>query len=174
MRWKDDSCRGEKSLIKIPVLAVDKGKGLVVDLEIESRRGRGTLFLDVNLCPDKDTREAINNSFSLLPTKKQDILVRIKGNNHNCLCGGSLGLPVYLGMYACLREAKLKPRTFATGYVDKKGKIVQVGGLAEKIKAILGKADVLLVPKGQGLPIKGINVREISNLKDAIKVALIK
>lgn len=161
-------------MIKIPVLAVDKGQGLVVDLEIESRRGRGTLLLDVNLCPDKETREAIKNSFSLLPTKKHDILVRIKGNKHNCLCGGSLGLPVYLGMYACLRGAKLKPRTFATGYVDKKGRIVQVGGLAEKIMAILGQADVLLVPKGQGLPIKGINVKEILNLKDAIKVALIK
>lgn len=161
-------------MIKIPVLAVDKGKGVVVNLEIESRRGRGTLFLDVNLCPDKDTREAISNSFSLLAAKKQDILVRIKGNTHKCLCGGSLGLPVYIGMYACVQGAKLKPRTFATGYVDKKGKVVQVSGLAEKIKAILGKADIFLVPKGQGLPIKGINVKEISNLKDAIKVALIK
>jgi predicted S18 family serine protease len=161
-------------MIKLPVLAVDKGKGVAVDLEIESRKGKGTLFLDVKLCPDKDTREAINNVFSLYVIKKQDILVRIKGNKHNCLCGGSLGLPVYLGMYACIRGLKLRSKTFATGCIDKKGKIIQVGGLAEKIKAILGKAEVLLVPKGQGLPIKGINVKEVLSLKDAIKMTLIK
>lgn len=163
-----------KNMIKIPVLAVDKGKGILVDLELESRKGRGTLFLDIKLCLDKDTREAINNVFSLLRIKKQDILVHIKGEEHNCLCGASLALPVYLGMYACIRGLKFKPKTFATGCIDKKEKIASVGGLAEKIKAILGKADVLLVPKGQGLPIKGINVKEVLNLKDAIKLTLIK
>lgn len=161
-------------MIKVPVLAVDKGKGVLVNLELESKRGKGTLFLDVKLCPDQETREAINTAFSLLNIKKKDILVRIKGDRHNCLCGGSLGLPVYLGMYACIRGLKLRPKTFATGCIDKKGKIVSVGGLAEKIKAILGKADVLLVPKGQGLPIKGINVKEVLSLREAIKLASIR
>jgi len=100
--------------------------------------------------------------------------VCIKGDRHNCLCGGSLALPVYLGMYACIRELKLKPKTFATGYIDKKRRITKVGGLAEKIKAILGKAEVLLVPKGQGLPIEGIKVKEVSDLKEAVKLSLIR
>lgn len=161
-------------MIKIPVLAIDKGKGIVVDLEIESRRGKSTLFLDIKLCPDQETRQAINTAFSLLRIKKKDILVGIKGNKHNCLCGASLALPVYLGMYACIRGLKFKPKMFATGCIDKRGKITQVGGLAEKIKAILGKAEVLLVPKGQGLPIEGIKVKEVSDIKEAIKFALIK
>jgi len=161
-------------MIKIPVLAIDKGKGVLVDLELESRKGRGTLFLDIRLCPDQETRQAINTAFSLLNKKKRDILVRIKGNRRNCLCGASLALPVYLGMYACIQGLKFKPKTFATGCIDEKGRITSVGGLAEKIKVILGKAAVLLVPKGQGLPIEGIKVKEVSDVKEAIKLTLIK
>jgi predicted S18 family serine protease len=161
-------------MIKIPVLAVDKDKGVLVDLELESKKGKGTLFLDIKLCPDQETRQAMNTAFSLLKIKKKDILVRIRGDKHNCLCGGSLALPVYLGMYACIRGLKFRPKTFATGGIDKKGKITSVGGLAEKIRAILGKADVLLVPKGQGLPIEGIKVKEVLDLEEAIRIALIR
>jgi predicted S18 family serine protease len=161
-------------MIKIPVLAVDKDKGVLVDLELESKKGKGTLFLDIKLCPDQETRQAMNTAFSLLKIEKKDILVRIRGDKHNCLCGGSLALPVYLGMYACIRGLKFRPKTFATGCIDKKGKITSVGGLAEKIRAILGKADVLLVPKGQGLPIEGIKVKEVLDLEEAIRIALIR
>ena len=161
-------------MVRMPVLAVEKGKGSIVYLEIETRRGGGTLFLDAKLCSDRETREAINNAFSLLKIRGKDILVHVKGLSSNCLCGGSLGLSVYLGMYACLRGLKFKPKTFATGGIDKKGKIISISELAEKIMAILGKAEVLLVPKGQGLPVEGIKVKEVSDLKEAIKIALIK
>lgn len=161
-------------MIKVPVLGVNKGKGVLVNLELESREGRGTLFLDFKLCHDQETRQAINNAFSLLNIKKEDMLVRIKGDKHKCLCGGSLALAVYLGMYACMKGLKFKPKTFATGCIDKKGKITPVEGLPEKIRAILGKAEVFLVPKGQGLPIEGIKVKEVSDLKEAIKLTLIK
>lgn len=161
-------------MVRMPVLAVEKSKGMIVYLEIEARRGGGTLFLDAKLCSDRETREAIDNAFSLLKIRGKDILVRVKGLSANCLCGGSLGLSVYLGMYACLRGLKFNPKTFATGGIDKKGKIIPISELAEKIKAILGKAEVLLVPKGQGLPVEGIKVKEVSDLKEAIKIALIR
>lgn len=163
----------EGTMIKIDALAVGKGKGLTVGLEVESREGSGTLFLDARLCEDKETLEVINNAFNLLRVKKLDIIVRKCEEDKDCLCGGSLGLPVYLGMFACARGLKLKPNIFATGFVDRRGNITQVDGLAEKIRAILGKADTLLVPKGQGLPVSGLNVREVSNVKSAVKLAVI-
>ncbi len=158
-------------MVRVPVLAVEKGKGMIVYLEIEARRG-GALFLDAKLCSDRETREAINNVFSLLKVRGKDIWVRVKGRSFNCLCGGSLGLSVYLGMYACLQGLTFKPKTFATGGIDKKGKIIAISELAEKIKAIIGKAEVLLVPNGQGLPVEGMKVKEVSDLKEAIKIAL--
>ncbi len=162
-------------MIRIPVLSVKKGKGVVIYVEFETRQGAGTLFLDAKLCYDNETRDAINTAFSLLKIKKKDMLVRVvKGDGIDCVCGGSLGLAVYLGMHACIHGLKLRPNTFATGGIDKKGKIIPIAELAEKIKAILGKADVLLVPEGQSLPVEGIKVKEVSNLKEAMKIALIR
>ena len=84
---------------------------------------------------DEDTREAINNAFSLSKIRGKDILVRIEGRRFDCLCGGSLGLPVYLGMYACLQGLKFKPKAFATGGIDKKGKVTPIEDLTENIKS---------------------------------------
>ena len=159
----------------VPVLAVSKGiHGVIVDLEIESRKGNGTLLLDIKLCSSQGARQVISTAFSLLNIKNTDILIRVKGGKHKCLCGNSLALPVYLGMHACMHGLQFKPKTFATGGIDNKGIITPVGRVAEKIKAILGSADMLLVPKGQGLPVEGIQIIEVTDLQNAIKFALKK
>jgi predicted S18 family serine protease len=159
----------------VPVLAVSKGiHGVIVDLEIESRKGAGTLFLDIKLSSSQGARQVISTAFSLLNIKNIDMLIRVKGGKHKCLCGNSLALPVYLGMHACVHDLQLKPKTFATGGIDNKGIITPVGKVAEKIKAILGRADMLLVPKGQGLPVEGIKIIEVTDLQGAIKLALKK
>lgn len=160
-------------MVKFPVLAVEKGKGLLIYLEFESREGKGSLYLDSKLETDQEARKTINTAFSLLGEKKKDVLIRLKDSTHNCLCGPSLGLPIYLGMYACVSGLKIKPRIFSTGRINRKGNVGSVGGLAEKIKAVLGKADKLLVPKGQGLPIRGMEVVEISTVKEATEIALV-
>lgn len=161
-------------MTKIAVLAVVEGvKGLALELEIEAKKeGKGGLFLDFRITLDQNSREALKTAFSLLHPGTTDILVRISGNEDFCLCGGSLALPIYLGMYAGVRGLKLKPGTFSTGCINEKGEIIPVTGLAEKIRAILGKAELLLVPKGQGLPVQGIIIKEVSNLQEAVDHAL--
>ena len=49
---------------EVPILAVEKGKGIVVDLEIEAMKGTTSLFLDIKLCPNQEARRAIKTSFS--------------------------------------------------------------------------------------------------------------
>lgn len=155
-------------------MAVRNGKGVIFYLKLESRDGTGILYLARKIRIDQQARKAINTAFSLLEIDKEDILINLNQRKHNLICGASLGLPIYLGMYALLANLKFKPKVFATGRIDKKGNIASVGCLAEKIKAVLGEADKLLVPKGQGLPIKGMEVVEIATLKEAIKIALVK
>lgn len=162
-------------MINVPILAVNKGKGVIVTLEIEfKKQGQGVLFLDAKINMDNNARQAIKTAYSLLREKKGDVLVRIKGAKQCCLCGGSLALPTYLGMYACIKGMEFKPRTFASGGIGKKGEITQIGGLAEKVRVVLGKADLLLVPKEQALPIEGMKVKEASNIKEAVRFALTK
>ena len=109
-------------MVRVPILAVQKGKGIIVELDLEMKQqGTGALFLDAKLYADDDIRQALNTAFSLLRLKRQDVLIRITGSRKYCLCGGSLALPMYLGMYACTRGVKFKPRTFATGGLDQKG-----------------------------------------------------
>lgn len=162
-------------MINVPIVAVNKGKGIIVELEIEfKKQGQGTLFIDAKLNLDNAAKQAIKGAHSLLRLKKGDMFVRTRGKKQCCLCGGSLALPIYLGMYACTRGMEFKPRTFTTGGIGKKGEITQIGGLAEKVKVVLGKADLLLVPKEQALPIEGMKVKEVSDIKAAIRLALIK
>jgi ATP-dependent Lon protease len=159
-------------MLEAPILAVQKGKGVLFFLEIELKEGRGTLFLDSKIRADQEARKAIDTAFSLVGAKKKDILIRSQNFKCQCLCGSSLGLPIYLGMHACLSGKKIKPRVFATGSIDKKGNVISVGCLAEKVKAVLGEADKLLVPKNQGLPITGMEVVEVADIQEAADIAL--
>lgn len=162
----------KQRMIEAPILAVQKGKGVLFFLEIEFKEGEGTLFLDSKICTDQEARKAIDTAFSLLGAKKKDVLIRSLNFKCQCLCGSSLGLPVYLGMRACLSGQKIKPKVFVTGSIDKKGNVISAGCLAEKIKGVLGKADKLLVPKHQGLPIKGMDVVEVASIQEAAEIAL--
>ena len=141
-------------------------------MDIESREGTGSLFLDSKIRTDREAIKVIDIAFSFLGAKNKDVLIRSHNSKCQCLCGSSLGLPVYLGMHACLSGKKIKPGVFATGSIDKKGNVISVGCLAEKIKAVLGKADKLLVPRNQGLPITGMEVIEVADIQEAAEIAL--
>lgn len=73
-------------------------------------------------------------------------------------------------MYALLNDLKVNPAFFATGGLSNDGKITPAGALAEKIKVILGRAQRLLLPSGQGLPIEGLEVVEASNIEEAVRL----
>ena len=57
---------------------------------------------------------------------------------------------------------------YITGTVDQDGKVLPVGGLAEKMLAVVDRAKRLIVPAGQGLPLAGIEVVEVSTVEEAV------
>ena len=57
-------------MVRVPILAVQKGKGIIVELDLEMRQqGTGAHFLDARLYADDDIRQALNTAFSLLHLK---------------------------------------------------------------------------------------------------------
>jgi predicted ATP-dependent serine protease len=162
-------------MIKVPILAVLDGcKGLLLELEVDGKKeGNGDLFLDSKLTLDDASRKALKAAFCMLHPEKTDLFVRVAGEKDFCLCGGSFALPIYLGMYACLRGLAWKLGTYCTGCINEKGEVTSVGELAEKIRTVLGKAELLLVPNGQALPVQGIAIKEVADLQEAIEQALI-
>ncbi len=161
-------------MIRVPILAVlTGGQGTILELEIEAREeGKGQLFFESRLTLDDTARTALKTAFGLLEKEKADILVRIAGEKEFCLCGGSFALPVYLGMYACTQGMELKAGVYATGCINEKGEITAVRDLEEKRKAALGKAERILVPRDQALPANGIEMKEVSDIHEAIEYAL--
>lgn len=155
-------------MIRMPILTVNEGKGQLCEVDIEAREGEGRLYLDTAFYPDAHAMQAIRTALSLLGPKR-DLFLRYDGQEQQCFCGHSLGLPLYLGMYAALNGFAIDPGYFATGALDEKGKILAVGGLAEKIRPILGKGKRLLLPSGQGLPIQGLQIVEVSDIEEAAR-----
>ncbi len=159
-------------MVRLPVLTVNEGKGEVYWLEIESRPGDGRLYLDSTLFFDDPAHGELRLAFGLLQAER-DLLIHNAeppaGVATHCLCGPSLGLPLYLGMVAALHDRPVLEGVFATGTVDQDGKVLPVGGLAEKMRAALEQAHRFIVPAGQGLPLVGIEVVEVSTVEEAVR-----
>lgn len=145
-------------MVRVPVLMVNEGKGKVHWLEIQSRPGDGRLYLDTNLRFDDMAHGELRLAFGLLRADR-DLLIRDAepptGAATHCLCGPSLGLALYLGMVTALRGQSMSEGVFATGTVDQDGKVLPVGGLAEKMRAALEQANRFIVPAGQGVAVGG-------------------
>ncbi len=154
-------------LVQIP--SFNGKKGQVFKLILEKKSGNGRLYLDSNLCLDAEAYKAMRTAFTLL-RPRADILIRNTNKKCKRICGGSLGLPIYLGMYALTHHLKMNSSVFATGSLDAKGKVGRIGSLAEKIQAVLGKGEAILVPRGQGIPVRGIRVLEVRTIKEAVKI----
>ena len=159
-------------MVHLPVLTVNEGKGEVYWLEIESRPGDGRLYLDSALFFDNPAHGELRLVFGLLQAER-DLLIRNAeppaGAATHCLCGPSLGLVLYLGMVAALHDRPVPEGVFVTGTVDQNGKVLPVGGLAEKMRAVLEQAHRFIVPAGQGLPLAGIEVVEVSTVEEAVR-----
>lgn len=156
-------------MTKVPILSFNGKKGEIFKLILEKKSGNGRLYLDSNLCLNADAYKAMRTAFALVHPQT-DVLIRNTNKKCKRICGGSLGLPIYLGMYALTHGVKMNSRAFATGILDLKGKVGRIASLAEKIQAVLGKGDAILVPRGQGIPVKGIRVLEVNTAKEAVRV----
>jgi len=156
-------------MTKVPILSFNGKKGEIFKLILEKKSGNGRLYLDSNLCLNADAYKSVRTAFALV-RPKTNILIRNTNRKCKPICGGSLGLPIYLGMYALTHDLKMNSKAFATGFLDIKGKVERIGSLAEKIKAALGKGELILVPRDQGIPVKGIRVLEVGTAKEAVKI----
>jgi len=67
-----------------------------------------------------------------------------------------------------------RPGTYATGCINEQSEVTAVGELIEKIRTVLGKAELLIVPSSQGIPVEGLTVKEAGNLQEAVALALIE
>jgi hypothetical protein len=114
--------------------------------------------------------EVVANLFSLPEDRSFFCYPLVMNSSTLCLDGGSLGLPMALGLIKLLTGVKIPCRYISTGALDIKGEVLPVGRLKQKMACAAGNAyDLFLYPAAN--PAKqapeNLQLMPISNLKDA-------
>ncbi len=169
------------------VLAVDDNdKGYLIPLEVIIKEGKGSLFLNVaNVLFDETLQSSANvavrvaREVSRKDLASKDILINIKSPVQEqtiIIQGGSAGAAIALAAMATMQNKTLRKDVMITGTIREDHTIGRIG--APRAKALAAKengAVMFLVPAGQKGEVGevGIEVREVSTIEDAAKLAIV-
>jgi hypothetical protein len=175
------------SKIDYGVLAVDQNdNGYLIPLEVIIKEGKGSLFLNVaNVLFDETLQSSANTAVKVArevsrkDLASKDILINIKSPAQEqtiTIQGGSAGGAMTLAAMAAIQGKTLRTDVLITGTINDDHTIGRIG--APKAKAIAAKengAVMFLVPAGQKSEVGdvGIEVREVSTIEDAAKLAIV-
>lgn len=165
----------EKSFI----LGVEEGEGVPMPLETEVKNGRGRILTCVegNVVIDYSVQKAMR--FAIKAAEREtgvsladkDVIFKITSDKEKTyIVGESAGAIFALTVIAAITSNEINESVVITGTILPSGKIGNVTGVREKAEAAKKvDARLMLVPSGQKIEINGIEIKEVSNLKDAEK-----
>ena len=168
------------------VFAVDENdNGHLIPLEVMIKSGKGNLFLNVaNVLVDEtlqssaQTAVLIAREISRRNLVDKDVLINIEAQVQEqkiSIAGGSAGAAITLAVIAALQGKSFRNGVYITGTINEDHTIGRIGGARAKALAAKENGAVLfLVPKGQLSDVGevGIDVREVADIEDAVRLAL--
>jgi hypothetical protein len=164
------------------LLAIINGNGVVIPVEMEVRPGEGRFLLDVEgVVYFVDTQSSLLTALKAAEAATSaglagnDVILRVENPYAQtlALAGKSAGASFAVAMIASLQGREIKSDVLLTGEVKEDGSIGPVSGVY--LKALAAKdaeARILLVPKGQGVEVDGLEVVEVSDIDEAAAIML--
>jgi ATP-dependent Lon protease len=170
-----------KDIGRILGLGVSGFLGSVLEIEVKvfpGLAGKGTIRF--NETAGTMARDAVFNAAAVIrgltgeDLKNYDLHVNVVGGGR--IDGPSAGLATTMAIYSALKEKPLRRDVAVTGEISIQGKVKPVGGIYEKIfgakqagvqTVIIPEENISEVPSG----LKGIEVRAVENIEEALKVA---
>ncbi len=151
-------------------------------IEVEARNGAG-LHIDMEgVLLDETVQESMKTAF--------DVAQDVTGNkltgrmiifhtrnpfaeDELIIDGGSAAAAMTIALIALAEGRKVKSDVFITGTIEPDGSIGGVKKVAEKARVARdAKAEIMLVPVGQGVRVSGIRIIEVANIRDAMPYML--
>ncbi len=169
--------------VEYKVIGVNEstGKGEIIGFEVVMRKGEGGLFVNItNVILGKDTQQSIIKALDVAKNvtkedlKGMDLFVHFAGKNGTfVIVGPSAGAAICVATIALIENKSLNESVLITGTIESDGTIGRVGDILKKAEAARDYgARVFLVPKGQGIRLKGLTVVEVESIYDVMKYVL--
>ena len=159
------------------ILGGGENGGKVMILETEVRHGQGRILNSVegNVIIDWSVQKAMKLALKAVEREtitsltEKDVIFRIiSDEKETYIIGESAGAIFALTTIAALTGKKINESVVITGTILPTGRIGNVTGVREKIKAAKNiGAELVLVPKGQRIDIEGIKIIGVKDLKEA-------
>ena len=154
----------------------------MIPVESEIRQGEGRLLLDVDgtlylaetqlsITSAAEAAKAVTGS----NLADKDVIIRVENPYAQTLAlsGESAGASFAAAIIASLEGKSIRDDVLLTGTINADGSIGVVGDVQVKaLAARSAKATTLLVPRGQRLEVQGLQVVEVSDIEQALRLIM--
>lgn len=148
------SVTAQVRFIKAPAISSD-GAGVITELEVEVRDGRGRILVTTEPLVGVDTQNSektavhVAQNYTGINLDDKDIIFTFFADV-NLVDGPSAGAGMATATIAALTNKTLNPKVMITGAINPDGTIGTVGGILRKAKVVADAgATTFLIPKGQ-------------------------
>ncbi|MFQ5815696.1 MAG: S16 family serine protease [Candidatus Hydrothermarchaeaceae archaeon] len=162
-------------------LGVRREGSIAIPLEIETRNGQGLLIDTEGVLLDETVQRSLKTALYVASGKGEglggrELILRIHNPLEETITinGASAGAAITITMIAFAQDRDLNPNVVITGTIISDGRIGPVDFIEEKAAAAKSvNATILLVPKGRGASVEGIEIVEVEDITEVMAYMLV-
>lgn len=140
------------------VAVTSDGQGMASTGNVEIIQGKGRILFNTNPFVEPDTQSSLETAayvatvFTQKSLAGKDVIYSVSNTNAQLIGGPSAGAAFTVATIAAMEGKSVRSDAAITGTINKDGSIGQIGGVVEKMNALIAQnAKLFLIPKGQSI-----------------------